>query len=283
MTVSRRGFIGGVLSGFIGSGGAFFMTPGMMNLGTPGVVAVASNITHKFGKAMVGSRHHGKMGNVDKRLSLFMVATSLVGTWFAVWVNSTLFRIGGDSHGAGGGSGASDLYISAVFILILSFVALSMLKDVMGKKKDADSAPSRRLTDWLSRLYMPPYVHLKVADVRVSLWIILAAGLATDVVGVRGVVVEVGGAVEGAVDRRVELRERGRVARGHRQVHDLVDRKKLGQGDVVLVKASRGLRFEIGVRRVNGIADCPRGRARDIEPAASCPTPSRADSSGCGQ
>ena len=25
------GFIGGVLSGFIGSGGAFFMTPGMMN------------------------------------------------------------------------------------------------------------------------------------------------------------------------------------------------------------------------------------------------------------
>ena len=172
------GFIGGTLSGFIGSGGAFFMTPGMMNLGAPGVVAVASNITHKFGKAMVGSRHHGKMGNVDKRLSLFMVATSLVGTWFAVWVNSTLFRIEGDSHGAGGGSGASDLYISAVFILILSFVALSMLKDVMGNK-DEEAAPSRKIADWLSRLYLPPYVHLKVADVRVSLWIILAAGLAT--------------------------------------------------------------------------------------------------------
>ena len=56
------GFIGGVLSGFIGCGGAFFMTPGMMNLGVPGVVAVASNITHKFGKAIVGSRKHGEMG-----------------------------------------------------------------------------------------------------------------------------------------------------------------------------------------------------------------------------
>jgi hypothetical protein len=173
------GFIGGTLSGFIGSGGAFFMTPGMMNLGTPGVVAVASNITHKFGKAMVGSRHHGKMGNVAKQLSLFMVATSLVGTWFAVWVNSTLFRIGGDSHGAGRGSGASDPYISAVFIFILSFVALSMLKDVLGKKKDEDAAPSRKIADWLNRLYLPPYVHLRVADVRVSLWIMLAAGLAT--------------------------------------------------------------------------------------------------------
>ncbi|MEJ2367539.1 MAG: hypothetical protein P8Z49_04110, partial [Acidobacteriota bacterium] len=56
------GIVGGVLSGFIGSGGAFFMTPGMMNLGVQGVVAVGSNITHKFGKAMVGSRKHGKMG-----------------------------------------------------------------------------------------------------------------------------------------------------------------------------------------------------------------------------
>ena len=54
--VVMLGFIGGILSGFIGSGGAFFMTPGMMNLGVQGVIAVGSNITHKFGKAMVGSR-----------------------------------------------------------------------------------------------------------------------------------------------------------------------------------------------------------------------------------
>jgi uncharacterized membrane protein YfcA len=99
----------------------------------PGVVAVASNITHKFGKAMVGSRRHGEMGNVDKRLSLYMVVTSFIGIRIAVWINSTLFRMEGDSHGAGGGSGASDLYISAVFISILSVVAISMLRDVMKK------------------------------------------------------------------------------------------------------------------------------------------------------
>ena len=54
------GFIGGILSGFIGSGGAFFMPPGMMNLGVTGVVAVGTNITHKFGKAMMGSKKHGE-------------------------------------------------------------------------------------------------------------------------------------------------------------------------------------------------------------------------------
>ncbi|BCL60275.1 hypothetical protein DGMP_09680 [Desulfomarina profundi] len=29
------GFVGGLVSGFIGSGGAFVLTPGMMSLGSP--------------------------------------------------------------------------------------------------------------------------------------------------------------------------------------------------------------------------------------------------------
>ncbi|HIQ21844.1 MAG TPA: sulfite exporter TauE/SafE family protein, partial [Planctomycetes bacterium] len=122
------GFIGGTLSGFIGSGGAFFMTPGMMNLGVPGVIAVGSNITHKFGKAMVGSRRHGELGNVDKRLGLFLIITAFVGIRIAVWINSMLFQEGGDGHGAGGEAG-SNLYISLVFIGILSLVAVSLLRD----------------------------------------------------------------------------------------------------------------------------------------------------------
>jgi len=68
LQVVLLGFIGGVLSGFIGSGGAFFMTPGMMNLGVEGVVAVASNITHKFGKAMVGSRKRSGQGRWGQSL-----------------------------------------------------------------------------------------------------------------------------------------------------------------------------------------------------------------------
>ena len=44
------GFVGGLVSGFIGSGGAFVLTPAMMTMGVPGIVAVASNICHKFPK-----------------------------------------------------------------------------------------------------------------------------------------------------------------------------------------------------------------------------------------
>ena len=49
-----------LVSGFIGSGGAFVLTPGMMSMGVPGLVAVASNICHKFPKALVGAMKRAK-------------------------------------------------------------------------------------------------------------------------------------------------------------------------------------------------------------------------------
>ncbi|MEJ2168343.1 MAG: sulfite exporter TauE/SafE family protein [Desulfobacterales bacterium] len=174
------GFIGGVLSGFIGSGGAFFMTPGMMNLGVEGVVAVASNITHKFGKAMVGSRKHGEAGNVDKRLAACVLITAVGGIQLAVWINSFLFKEGGGGHGAPQGAGAN-LYISLVFVFILLAVAISMLRDVLRQSAEGEegAGPSRKIADYLARLNLPPMIHFKVADTKVSVWILLPVGIAT--------------------------------------------------------------------------------------------------------
>lgn len=179
LQVVLLGFIGGVLSGFIGSGGAFFMTPGMMNLGVEGVVSVASNITHKFGKAMVGSKKHGEAGNVDKKLALFVLGTAIIGIQLAVFVASKLFR-GGTGHGAAKGAGAN-LYISIVFATILLGVSLSMLSDLIksSRQTEGEEGPSRKIADFLARLNLPPMIHFKVADTKVSLWVIMTVGIAT--------------------------------------------------------------------------------------------------------
>ena len=144
LQVITLGFVGGILSGFIGSGGAFFMTPGMMNLGIPGIVAVGSNIAHKFGKAMMGSKKHGELGNVDKRLGSFLILTSFIGIRIAVWIVSFLFQGGQGSHGEGSASAASDLYISTIFITILSIVGLFMFKDVRRSTRGKSYPPGRR-------------------------------------------------------------------------------------------------------------------------------------------
>ncbi len=171
------GFIGGTLSGFIGSGGAFFMTPGMMNLGVPGVIAVASNVTHKFGKAMMGSKRHSEMGNVDKKLGIFLILTAFAGNYLAVRINDFLFAGKADGHG-GGGSAAVDLYISLVFVFVLTAVAISMLRDVWKTTQD-EIGPSKKISEYLSSLRLSPLIYFPVADVHVSLWILLIVGLAT--------------------------------------------------------------------------------------------------------
>ncbi len=177
VVVVLLGFLGGVLSGFIGSGGAFFMTPGMMNLGVSGVVAVGSNITHKFGKALVGARKHSHMGNVDKRLAMFLLITAVAGVRLAVWINSKLFA-GGGGHGHGSKGAGSDLYISLVFIGVLVFVGISMLKDAMRKASDGQG-PSRKLIDLVGRLQLKPMIKFPTSDVELSLWVVLPVGLAT--------------------------------------------------------------------------------------------------------
>jgi uncharacterized membrane protein YfcA len=74
---------------------------------------------------------------------------------------------------------AVNLYISAVFVSILAIVSLSMLRDIIGASKSDVAGPSRRISDYLNRLKLPPMIHFPVADVNVSLWIVLTAGLAT--------------------------------------------------------------------------------------------------------
>ncbi|MFC1520928.1 sulfite exporter TauE/SafE family protein [Elusimicrobiota bacterium] len=173
LQIVMLGFIGGTLSGFIGSGGAFFMTPGMMNLGIPGVIAVGSNITHKFGKALMGSKKHGEMGNVDKKLGIFLLITAAIGIRLAVVINSALFAKGTEK------SAAANLYISGVFVFFLSIVAISILRDALKSREDEDAVPSSVIVNWLSRLRLFPMITFPVADVRVSLWILLIVGLAT--------------------------------------------------------------------------------------------------------
>jgi len=184
LQVILLGFIGGILSGFIGSGGAFFMTPGMMNLGVDGVAAVASNIAHKFGKAMVGAKKHAAAGNVDNKLAIYMLATAIGGVQVAVWINSFLFKMGGgggeEGHGAPKGAGAN-LYISLVFATILSVVAISMLRDIMkSNKKGQDGAgPSMKIAEFFAKLNLPPVINFPVSDTKVSLWVLMVVGIAT--------------------------------------------------------------------------------------------------------
>ena len=102
------GFVGGLVSGFIGSGGAFILTPGMMGLGVPGTVAVASNMCHKFPKALVGAIRRFRFGQVDIKLGLVVAASAGVGVQFGIRIQNIILERWGQA--------GSNLYVSLSFV-----------------------------------------------------------------------------------------------------------------------------------------------------------------------
>ena len=64
------GFSVGVLGGFFGVGGAWVVTPALNAFGFPMAYAIGTDLAHIFGKSIVATAKHRKMGNVDMKLGL---------------------------------------------------------------------------------------------------------------------------------------------------------------------------------------------------------------------
>ena len=182
------GFVGGMVSGFIGSGGAFVLTPAMMSMGVPAVVAVASNMAHKFPKSLVGAYKRNLYGQVDIKLGLvmgiFAEAGVLVGKNIMVGIREAF------------GVTGTNLYVSFVFVVVLGIVGLIVLRDGMREKRgesDADGCPKplSPLVRWVRGLHIPgTMIYFRSIDAKVSFLVIAPLGFAT---GLLAATIAVGG------------------------------------------------------------------------------------------
>lgn len=181
------GFLGGLISGFIGSGGAFVLTPGMMSLGVPAAIAVASNMCHKFPKALVGAYKRFKYGQVDLKLGLIMAVTATIGVQLGIRVQKMII--------AKWGAAGSNLYVSLAFVSVLTILGIYMLYDA-GKSMRQGSKPVEKnkdnLADKIARVKIPPMIYLKTVDRKISLWVTMPVGLCT---GLLAATIAVGGFV----------------------------------------------------------------------------------------
>ncbi len=176
------GLIGGLLSGFIGSGGAFVLTPAMMSLGAPGAIAVASNMCHKFPKAMVGAYKRYKYGQADVKLGLVMAVTAIIGVQLGIMMQKWILNTYGNA--------GSNLYVSVVFVVVLVLVGFYVSMDAYKTKKGGGEAKTAKLALALMKLNIPPMIYFKVANVRISVWVTIPVGLFT---GMLAATIAVGG------------------------------------------------------------------------------------------
>jgi uncharacterized protein len=180
------GFVGGLVSGFIGSGGAFVLTPGMMSLGVPGLVAVASNMCHKFPKALVGALKRAKYGQVDVKLGIVLGISAEAGVLYGAQIQENIKKAFGDA--------GSNLYVSVAFVVILATVGGFVLYDAWKTYKSGNSqAPETtgKLAKRVQSINIPgTMVYFKALNARVSILFTIPLGFAT---GMLAATIAVGG------------------------------------------------------------------------------------------
>jgi uncharacterized membrane protein YfcA len=182
------GFVGGLVSGFIGSGGAFVLTPAMMSLGVPGLVAVASNMCHKFPKALVGAIKRAKYGQVDVKLGLVMGVSAEAGVMYGAHIQENIKRAWGNA--------GSNLYVSLAFVIVLGIVGSYVLLDAFKTHKSGSADVEEKATKiarWVQSINIPgTMVYFKSLNTRISVLFTLPLGFAT---GMLAATIAVGGFV----------------------------------------------------------------------------------------
>jgi nucleotide-binding universal stress UspA family protein/uncharacterized membrane protein YfcA len=179
------GFIGGLVSGFIGSGGAFVLTPAMMSMGVPGIIAVASNICHKFPKSLVGAIKRAKYGQVDVKLGLVVGVSAEAGVLYGAHIQESIKAAFGDA--------GSNLYVSAAFVIVLGIVGTYVLLDAVRMHRTGHAGDEKvaKLALWVQSIHIPgTMVYFKSLNAKVSVLFTIPLGFAT---GMLAATIAVGG------------------------------------------------------------------------------------------
>jgi len=156
----------------------------MISLGVPAIVAVASNMCHKFPKALVGAVKRAKYGQVDLRLGIVLGISAEIGVIIGAKFQASIRQAFG--------SAGSNLYVSLVLIIVLllvgGFVLLDFWKSRLGSLEEQ---PTRKLALWLQSVHIPgTMMYFRSIDARVSVLFTVPIGVAT---GMLAATIAVGG------------------------------------------------------------------------------------------
>jgi uncharacterized protein len=180
------GAVVGFLSGLVGVGGGFLITPLLIFTGIPPIVAVSSGAAQMAGTAAGGSYLQWRDGNVDFRMGILL----LLGGWFGggagVYLAKLLVRTGQFSN-----------VVVFLYVILLGFIGASMLieslravfrKPTQAAATNGQPAPASPMQKLFDRL--PYRVSFPASRTESSVFVPLvlgvAVGILTSLMGVGG-------------------------------------------------------------------------------------------------
>lgn len=172
------GFCVGVLGGFFGVGGAWIVTPALNIFGFNMSFAIGTDLAHIFGKSIIATKKHSKMGNVDVRLGLISIIGSVVGVELGAQTVMKLERVGNV------GPVVRWVYMALLFglgiYMTYDYFRATRLQASVGTSGAAPKAPKAGFSHKLHSLRIPPMISLPASGIdQVSFFVILAIFLVT--------------------------------------------------------------------------------------------------------
>ncbi|MBN1381325.1 MAG: sulfite exporter TauE/SafE family protein [Deltaproteobacteria bacterium] len=149
------GLIAGLITGVIGAGGGYILTPALMSFGVRGIMAVGTDQFHIFAKAIMGTVIHRKLGNVHVGLAVWFVVGSMVGVTIGGYLSRSIFLFS---------PALSDAVISVVYLVVLGSLGIYAILDwkKAGKSSHEGQDRTRESTTDFARLLqkkpLPPRV-----------------------------------------------------------------------------------------------------------------------------
>ncbi len=173
----------GYISGLLGVGGGFLLTPLLIFSGIPTAVAVGTAAAQVVASSSSAALTYWRRRSVDLRLAGILLSGGIVGSAIGV----ALFRLLRNS-------GQLDLIIAVFYVVLLGFVGGAMLiesvRTILSHRRGIPSLlrEEARAPNWLRRL--PFRMRFRVARLQVSVIPLIALGV---VVGLLGAFLGVGG------------------------------------------------------------------------------------------
>lgn len=172
----------GLLSGLFGVGGGFLLTPLLIMFGIPATVAAATDSNQIVAASTSGTYAHWKIGNVDFKMGLLLLAGGFVGGLAGVQLIKVLKAMGN-----------ADFVIKITYVLMLGSVGSYMFFESlqsMRKKKTEETKPKKEssFTKFLQSL--PLQTHFEKSGVTHSALLPIIFG---SFVGILAAIMGVGG------------------------------------------------------------------------------------------
>lgn len=130
MAAVAIGIVAGLITGCIGAGGGFVITPALMSIGIKGIMAVGTSLFNIFAKAIMGTAVHRKLGNVSFSLAVPFMLGSFGGVYIGGSINRALYAKSPI---------LSDAFISMLYVLLLGLLGFYSLYDFLKHRKEPES------------------------------------------------------------------------------------------------------------------------------------------------